>query len=67
MTSPEIYRAKAEEYDGLAATVEPPFRDALLDIAGKWRAMADEAAEAEVGNNTYQAFAEGLRCRLGLR
>jgi len=57
------YRAKAEEYESLAATVEQPFRDALLDIAAKWRAMAQEA-DAE--HNPYRAFAERLRCRLGL-
>ena len=58
-----IYRAKAEEYEGLAATVESPFREALLDVAAKWRAMAEEA---EIEHNPHHAFAERLRCRLGL-
>ena len=58
-----IYRAKAEEYERLAATVESPFREALLDVAAKWRAMA---AEAEIKHNPHYAFAERLRCRLGL-
>ena len=57
------YRSKAEEYERLAATVEQPFRDALLDIAAKWLSMAEEA-DAE--HNPYRAFAERLRCRLGL-
>ena len=58
------YRAKAEEYEHLAATVESPFREALLDVAAKWRAMAEEA---EIERNPYHAFAERLRHRLGLR
>ena len=57
-----IYRAKAEEYEGLAATVEQPFKDALLDIASKWRTMSEEA-DAE--HNPNRAFAERLRFRLG--
>lgn len=58
------YRAKAEEYARLAATVEPPFKDALLDVAAKWLSMAEEA---EIKHNPHQAFAERLRHRLGLR
>ena len=61
--SSATYRAKAEEYERLAATVEPPFKEALLDVAAKWRTMAEEA-DAE--HNPYRAFAERLRCRLGL-
>ena len=57
------YRAKAEEYESLAATVEQPFKDALLDIASKWRSMAEEA---DIQHNPYRAFADHLRCRLGL-
>jgi len=57
------YRAKAEEYERLAATVEPPFKEALLDVAAKWRTMAEEA-DAE--HNPHRAFAERLRRRLGL-
>jgi hypothetical protein len=57
------YRAKAEEYESLAATVEQPFKGALLDIAAKWRAMA---AEADAEHNPHRAFADRLRCRLGL-
>ena len=56
------YRAKAEEYESLAATVEQPFKDALLDVAAKWRTMAEEA-DAE--HNPHRAFAERLRFRLG--
>ena len=57
------YRAKAEEYESLAETVEQPFKDALLDVAAKWRTMAEEA-DAE--HNPHRAFAERLRGRLGL-
>jgi len=57
------YRAKAEEYESLAGTVEQPFKDALLDVALKWRIMSEEA-DAE--HNSHRAFADGLRCRLGL-
>jgi hypothetical protein len=57
------YRAKAEEYESLAATVDQPFKDALLEIALKWRTMSEEA-DAE--HNPHRALAERLRCRLGL-
>ena len=63
LLKPAIYRAKAAEYEQLAATVEPAFREALLDVAQKWRAMADEA---DIRDNPNRAFAERLRRSLGL-
>jgi hypothetical protein len=63
LTTAETYRAKAAEYECLATTAESPFRDALLDVAEKWRTMANDV---EIGNNANRAFAERLRWRLGL-
>jgi hypothetical protein len=63
MSLAETYRAKALEYESVARTTEPPFRDALLDVARKWRQMADDA---EISSNPNHAFAERLRRSLGL-
>jgi len=57
------YRAKAAEYEDLAATAGSPFKEALLDVAEKWRAMADEA---DIRDNPNRAFADRLRRSLGL-
>ena len=37
--------------------MEPPFKEALLDVAAKWRAMAEEA---DAAHNPQLLLAAGL-------
>ena len=48
-----IYRAKAEEYEGLAATVESPFREALLVLLQNGALWP---RKAEIEHNSHHAF-----------